>query len=134
MALSLRGRSRPLAGIAPELVSTALLKAATGTTPLLPFALEYDCPDTVLSLEAPFEHIPDEGAGEEFESNCRAKHTLVGQGATDVLRPTWEPDLANPDRVTHGDRDGDRPTSAGRSGRRTIPLAVKRIRTGVARQ
>src|SRR4051794_3199189 len=100
---------------------------------LLLSAFEYHVPDTVLTFEAPFECVPDKGAGEAFESNGRAKRTSLGHGAADVLRPTWKVDLANPRLVAHSDRNGGPPTSAGRGGRCTIPLSVKRIGAGVSR-
>src|SRR5215510_6575101 len=81
----------------------ALLKAVTGTDTLLLSAPEYHCPGTVLTLEAPFERVPDEGAGEALKSNCRAKRTILGHGSADLLRPTLKIDLTNSDLVAHSD-------------------------------
>jgi hypothetical protein len=97
-------------------------------------AFEHHFPDTVPALEASFEHVPDEGAGEVLETNGRTKYAIIGQGTADVLRPKLEPDLTNSHLVAHSNRNGGRSTSAGRGGRQAIPLAVKWIRAGVARE
>ena len=84
---------------------------------LLLGAFEYHFPDTVITFEGPFKHVPGEGAGEVLESNCRAKRTILGQGTADVLRPTLELDLTNSHLVADSDRNGGRSTSTGRGGR-----------------
>ena len=60
---------------------------------LLLRALEYHFPNTVITLEGPFKHIPDEGPREVFEANGGAKRTVCGYGAADVSRVELEPCL-----------------------------------------
>jgi hypothetical protein len=62
---------------------------------LLLRALEYHFPNTVITLEGPFKHIPDEGPREVLEANGGAKRTVCVYGAADVSRVELEPCLTN---------------------------------------
>lgn len=69
-------------------------------------ALEYHFPNTVITLEGPFKHIPDEGPREVLEANGGAKRTVCVYGAADVSRVELEPCLTNYYGAEDGQRNG----------------------------